>query len=73
MVKNSLSTLIGNVMPIYSGFASSSYDTEAHDKILNAENWLFLSGVKLEVMTNWVSVLIPIVPVFVQKKKEKSK
>ncbi|KHJ33173.1 putative eka-like protein [Erysiphe necator] len=38
-------TLIGRIKPVNSGFALSPCSTEARDKILNAGNGIFLSGV----------------------------
>ncbi|KHJ30048.1 putative eka-like protein [Erysiphe necator] len=61
--------LVGEIKPVNSGFALSPCSTEAREKILNAGNGLFLTGVKLEAATNWVTVLIPTVPAFLQKEQ----
>ncbi|KHJ31883.1 putative eka-like protein [Erysiphe necator] len=58
-------SLIGRIKPVHSGFALSPCSAEAREEILKAENGLFLSGAKLETATNWVSVLVPTVPAFV--------
>ncbi|KHJ30449.1 putative eka-like protein [Erysiphe necator] len=55
-------SLIGKIKPAHSGFALSSSKTEVRDTILKARNGLLLSGAKLEPATNWISILIPIVP-----------
>ncbi|POS84326.1 hypothetical protein EPUL_004202, partial [Erysiphe pulchra] len=62
LLTSSLSSLIGNIKPVHSGFALSPCTTEAHETILKAISILFLSGVKFEPATNWVSILIPTVP-----------
>ncbi|KHJ30784.1 putative eka-like protein [Erysiphe necator] len=62
-------TLVGKIKPVRSGFALSPCSTEAREKIFNAANGLFLTGVKLEAATNWVSVLIPTVPAVLHKEQ----
>ncbi|POS82576.1 hypothetical protein EPUL_004491, partial [Erysiphe pulchra] len=55
-------SLIGRVKPVHSGFALSPCSPEASEEIIKAGNGLFLSGAKLEIATNWASVLVPTVP-----------
>ncbi|KHJ35401.1 putative eka-like protein [Erysiphe necator] len=59
-------SIISRIKPVHSGFALSPSNSEAREKILKAKNGLFLSGAKLEPATNWVSVLVPTVPAFIQ-------
>ncbi|POS82282.1 hypothetical protein EPUL_005351, partial [Erysiphe pulchra] len=63
-------SLIGKIKPVYSGFALSPCSSEARDEILKAGNDLFLSGAKLEPATNWVSILVPTVPAYINMEKE---
>ncbi|POS82170.1 hypothetical protein EPUL_006644, partial [Erysiphe pulchra] len=57
---------IGKNKPVHLGFALSPSSSEAREQILKAGNGLFLSGAKLEPATNWISVLAPTVPAFIQ-------
>ncbi|KAI0996157.1 hypothetical protein K3495_g12023 [Podosphaera aphanis] len=59
-------TLIGKIKPVHSGFALSPCSTEARETILNAGNGLFLSGAKLEEASNWISVIVPTVPLTIR-------
>ena len=56
-------SLLGKIKPVHSGFALSPSSPEAREEMLQAGNGLFLSGGKIEPATNWVSVLVPTVPV----------
>ncbi|KAI1005068.1 hypothetical protein K3495_g3158 [Podosphaera aphanis] len=59
-------TLIGKIKPVHSGFALSPCSTEARETILNTGNGLFLSGAKLEEASNWISVIVPTVPLTIR-------
>ncbi|KHJ31097.1 putative eka-like protein [Erysiphe necator] len=59
-------SIISRIKPVHSGFALSPSNSEVREKILKAENGLFLSGAKLEPATNCVSVLVPTVTAFIQ-------
>ncbi|KHJ33802.1 putative eka-like protein [Erysiphe necator] len=60
-------SLFGKIKPVDSGFALSPCRTEARENILNAGNGLFLSGAKLEPATNSIPVILPTVPLSIQK------
>ncbi|KHJ30625.1 putative eka-like protein [Erysiphe necator] len=59
------------IKPVHSGFALSPSSSEAREQILKAENGLFLTGAKLEPATNWIPILVPTVPAFIQMEQGK--
>ncbi|KHJ31610.1 putative eka-like protein [Erysiphe necator] len=62
-----ISPLFGKIKPVNSGFALSPCSTKARETILNAGNGFFLSGAKLESVTNWALMIIPTVPTSIRK------
>ncbi|KHJ36201.1 putative eka-like protein [Erysiphe necator] len=66
-----ISPLMRKIKPVHSGFALSPSSPEAREQILKAENGLFLSGLKLEPATNWLSILVPAVPAFIHMEQGK--
>ncbi|KHJ36074.1 putative eka-like protein [Erysiphe necator] len=64
-------SLMGKVKLVHSGFALSPSISETREQILKAGNGPFLSGVKWEPATNWVSVLVPTAPAFIHMEQGK--
>ncbi|KHJ34274.1 putative eka-like protein [Erysiphe necator] len=64
-------SLMRKIKTVHSGFALSPSSSEAREQILKAENGLFLMGAKLEPATNWIPILVPTVPAFIQMEQGK--
>ncbi|KHJ33344.1 putative eka-like protein [Erysiphe necator] len=62
---------IGRIKPVHTGFAPSLCSDDAREKILEAQKDLFISGVKLEPATNWVSGIVPTIPTYIRTLQEK--